>query len=277
MYLSEKIELDSVADYAAGINSDWSVSGDGIKGLLLGMASAPLLLVSVYFFKASPRFFSKEHGISLMAYTACFFLVTTGILLYEFPFVITSFQILPILNQIFVSSFSFNVESAFAILLTSLSIYFSLVGYNEIERTSSFSWIAMLLFLIVLSLSIMRVTSHSDYIRRRFEIEKYSDLLCMLVLSLEGAIGFVSLCTFAYLFNLFLPIVALLSSMSFLLAMEKALYYYPATAVIPIFTILLRIVGAVYSLQIYNNAYNSTIGLSLILGSISSLFPLILA
>ncbi|EHY65789.1 hypothetical protein NEAUS04_0019 [Nematocida ausubeli] len=277
MSTNEKIDLNAPSSYLGGIDPEWIASGDSIKGLLLGMASAPLLLVSVYFFKASPRFFSKEHGISLLAYMACSFLVSLGVLFYGLPAVITSFQILPILNQIFVSSFSLSIESISSIMLTTLSVYFSLIGYSGIEKTSSFSWIALVLFLVVLSLSIMRLTSHSDYIRRRFEIEKYSDLLCMLVLSFEGAIGFVSLCSFAYLFNILLPIVALLTSMSFLLAMEKALYYYPATAVIPIFTILVRVIGAIFSLQIYSNAYNGAVGLSLILGVVSSIFPLILA
>ncbi|KAI5191514.1 hypothetical protein NEMIN01_1540 [Nematocida minor] len=252
-------------------------TGDSIKGLLLGMASAPLLLVSVYFFKASPRFFSKEHGISLLAYMSSAFLASLGILLFGLPIIITSFQVLPILNQIFVSSFTLTIETVSAIALTIISIYLSVVGYRDIEQSAGFSWISIIMFLVILALAIMRLSSHGDAIRRKFELEKVSDLTCMLVLSFEAAVGFGALCSFSYIFTLFLPVVAVLTSMSFLLSIEKALYYYPATAVIPIFTVFLRVFGAAISVCMYSKSFNPFVLFSLITGAVSSIFPLILA
>ncbi|KAH9386105.1 uncharacterized protein NEMAJ01_1001 [Nematocida major] len=272
-----KISLQESAKYSSVIEPEWSAAGDSIKGLLLGMSAAPLLLVSVYFFKASPRFFSREHGISLLAYISSSFLAALGVILYGLPIVITSFQILPMLNQVFVASFTFSLQSAGAIFLTVLSIYFSMVGYQKSEQTSSVSWLSLVLFLAVLALAILKLTMHGERVGRHLSLEKLSDLMCMLVLSAESAIGFGALCAFAYIFNLFLPAVALITSMSFLLAMEKALYYYPATAVIPVFTVFLRVFGAIFSMQMFTNAFNPAVALSLILGAISSLFPLILA
>lgn len=255
--------------------SPWG-SANGIKGILLGMAAAPLLLVSVYFFKASPRFFSKEHGISLLSYMACAFLSSLGVILYGLPSVITAFQILPILNQIFVSSFYLSLESVSVSILTVSSICLGISGYKEIEKVSDFSWFAIILFLLVLCLGIFRLTSRSDEIRRKLGFENMSDLLCMLLLSAEAAVGFGALCSFSYIFSVMLPVVAVVTSMGFLLSMEKALYYYPATAVIPIFTVFLRLFGAVISLQMYSNSFNFYVALSLIIGAISSIFPLIM-
>lgn len=271
---SKSIFMQDFSNY--GIDSgNWSPA-DGFKGLLLGMASAPLLLVSIYFFKASPRFFSKEHGISLLAYMSSTFLASLGVLLFGLPSVMTSFQILPILNQIFVSSFTLSVESVSATILTIASIFLGIRGYSQVEKVSDFSWFGIIMFLCVLGLAVFRLTSHGEELKRKFDLENISDLFCMLLLSFEAAVGFGALCSFSYIFSMTLPIVALATSMAFLLSMEKALYYYPATAVIPIFTVFLRFFAAFLSIQMYKNSFNIYVSLSLIIGSIASIFPLIL-
>ncbi|KAI5179597.1 hypothetical protein NEOKW01_0060 [Nematocida sp. AWRm80] len=247
-----------------------------VKGILLGMASAPLLLVAVYFFKASPRFFSKEHAISLLSYGCCVFLAGIGTMFYGLPIVIASYQALPLINQLFVGSFYFTIENCFSVCFTIISLYAAAIGNYSTIQIGNISFLAIIGFVAALGVSLLRLSGKDSEIVRRVSWLKLTDLVYMLVFSFEASFAFASVCSFSLVLNAALPFIAVLTSMSFLLPMDKALYYYPATAVIPIFIIFTRLVGTLISIQLYSNTLNVFTIISLVTGVLSSIFPLIL-
>ncbi|KAI5185775.1 hypothetical protein NEHOM01_1052 [Nematocida homosporus] len=268
----KELDMVGVADSAAKVVP---IIGS-IKGLLLGAAASPLLLVSIYFFKASPRFFSKEHTISLLLYVCSVLLASIGVIWYGLSSVVAAFQILPLLNQIFVSSFAFKIESFVSVCLSGISIYFAIIGHRGTTLVVPLSWVAVVGFLAVLGLTLWRMTASDRGLARRIEEMKISDLWCTIFFSLEAAIGFAAICSFSSFLHLGVVLFGGLTSMCFLVPMEKALYFYPATAVIPIFTICFRIVAELIAMQSYTGGSNFFIAISLVTGILSALFPLIL-
>ncbi|KAI5170973.1 hypothetical protein NEFER03_0375 [Nematocida sp. LUAm3] len=249
----------------------------GIKGLLWGAAASPLLLVSIYFFKASPYFSSKESLISLLSYVCCIFLVSVGTLLSGLPSIFAAFQVLPFINQIFVGAFTLKPENCIAIGLAVTSMYFAVMGYSEsvLKVPCASGSIIGITFLVIIFL--IRVTKNDRKIVEYINNMKVPDLACTFILSMESALAFSCVCALVPVLRMLTPFFAGITSMCFLIPMEKALYYYPATAVIPFFTVFLRIFGGILCLQLYTNSANIFVFLSIFSGVLSAIFPMILA
>lgn len=250
--------------------------GENTKGMLLGIAASPLLLVSIYFYKASPKYFSKEHIISILSYMCSFFLIALGTIWYGIPSVITAFQTLPTINQIFVSSFSSSIENWISIFLSIVSMYLAIIGYLDTSMVQTYSYFALASFFVCLMITFVRIFDKNRVVHQKITQLHISDITCMILCATEAAAIFVALCSFSTSIGIFLPFFAGITSSFFLLPVEKALYYYPATAVIPIFTVFLRIFGWIVSYQMYANGMNIFIAISLFTGIVSSIFPLIL-
>ncbi|KAI5188477.1 hypothetical protein NECID01_0108 [Nematocida sp. AWRm77] len=267
-FISETVESWSV---------DMVPSWGNIKGLLLGAAACPLLLISIYFFKASPGYISKEHFTSWLAYVCAVCLLYLGITLFHFPIVMTALQTLPLINQMFVSSLALTPENCISIFLTAVSIYTAAIGYSGIESTATYSWLAVLAFASCFVVSIIRLFGKDKEIGSHLEKMKISDFLCMSFFALESSVGFVSLCSFALFLKGSMIVVGGITSIGLLMPIEKALYYYPASAVIPVFTMFLRVWACVLSYQMFTYGSNLLVGISLITGIASSIFPLMLS
>jgi len=252
-------------------------SANSVKGMIIGCASAPLLLVSIYFFKANSVFFSKEYFISLISYVCALFVLYVGISWYHFPIVISSLQILPFVNQVFMGSFSLNIENCISICLGVVSMYSAALVYVVKVNISTYSTVAVVLFIVCGLITLVRVLDSGMSTRRHLDKMRLSDLLCMVLLTLEASVEFVSLCSFAISLKGSMVLLGTLASACFLLPLEKALYYYPASAVIPVLTIFIRLFGAFLSHQLFMYESKTLVWVSLTTGILSVLFPLIMS
>lgn len=268
--------MEAAGEVPLHVGSSWP-SIDAAKGTLMGMAAAPLLLIAIYFFKASPELFSKEHGISLLAYICALFLTGVGIVKYGIAFVLSAFQILPIVNTIFLGSFTMCIESFVSMGLAGMSLYFAMLGYAEAAAVKEYSVVGMIAFVLLLVPPVLRLLQVSRGFRDKIEEWRLSDMTCTLIFSGEAALAFVSFCTLAPVFGGVFPLVGCLASLSFLFPVERALYYYPATAVIPIFTVCVRLLGAAFAWGILANTSPFLVSASLATGVVSALFPLLVA
>ncbi|OAG29957.1 hypothetical protein NEDG_01504 [Nematocida displodere] len=247
-----------------------------LKGLLLGMSGSPLFLVSVYFFKASLNLFSREHCIAFLAYICSVFLVGIGIQAYGFPIVVASFQVLPIINQAFVSSLCLNIETFVSVALSVVSLYFASVGYADAIYVGSVSWIGVGIVAVSVIGCVIRLCGLHKEIAQKTEKYNISDLNLMMLFSLEAGLVFVSVCSLAVALGSWFFALAGALCMCIFFPIEQALYYYPATAVIPIFTVVVRIFGAILATRLYQDCLNPPVVISVVTGMLASFFPLML-
>ena len=276
MNIAKVADMVNVVD-VVDVSGRFYPTYDNVKGTILGATAAPLFLMSIYFYKASPAQMSKEHIISMLAYVCALSLVYIGVMWYKYPIIITSMQVLPVLNQIFVGSFILSFENCLSIFLCIVSIYTACIGYYIPIQVYAYTWYSIMIMMVCIAIAIYRMVDNTRSTQQHIGNVKLSDFTCMLLFTFESAAELASLCALSVVLGSSVVVIGLITSMCFMHPVEKALYYYPATAVIPFFTIMVRVLGALLAYRMYAYESQLLIIVSVLTGICSALFPIVLA
>jgi hypothetical protein len=122
-----------------------------------------------------------------------------------------------------------------------------------------------------------RLLNAAKLLREKFGEIHLSDIAFTILYTTESAFCGVSTMALLYWAVYFHPLIYLAACPLFLVPMENALYYYPATFVIPMFTAVVRVWGATLVGVMFENGLNVPAFLSVFSGLLGAFFPLILS
>lgn len=250
---------------------------NSLYSVLLGITACPLLLIGIYFYKVNPAFFEKEHLIALGSMLGGLVLLSVSTYVSNLGIALASMQMLPVVNHLFVRSFQVPLAMAVPIGLSFLSIYFAMVGYKDASIETPLPLILSLSLAVMAAIFCIRAFDLFGYIKPYIKDISLSDAGYTTLYTAESSYAFVTSVALFYWAGVAHPLVYILTNASIMIPIEKALYYHPATVVMPIFAVMIRFGGAAISTLMLRNSLNPAVVVSLFCGLVASFFPLIIA